>query len=343
MDGNKISPYFAKWILINSMGVNVNIKAFKFIPYFKTVLWGGDRIASYKGVEAVPSNVGESWEISGMESHESVVAEGEDKGMKLSDLIRKYKGKLVGESVYARFGDRFPLLVKIIDARCDLSLQVHPDDELARIRHNGIGKTEMWYIIDADKGALIYAGLTKPITREDYKRMVAENTIMDVVARHESHPGDLFYLPSGRLHTIGAGNFLVEIQQTSDITYRVYDFDRVDVDGKPRELHTQLAMDAIDYTVYDNYKLDYEHKVEGDAQLVKCDYFDVHKVNVVKSCEMKASQDSFKIVVCLEGEVKILDNFGNETEMHQGETVLVPAIASSLHITGYATLLTASM
>lgn len=325
------------------MGVNVNIKPFKFIPYFKTVLWGGERIASYKGIKVALHDIGESWEISGMESHESIVAEGEDKGVKLSDLIRKYKGKLVGDSVYARYGDRFPLLVKIIDARHDLSLQVHPDDELAKVRHNGMGKTEMWYVIDADRGALIYAGLSKPITREDLKRMVDDNTIMDVVARHESHPGDLFYLPSGRLHTIGAGNFLVEIQQTSDITYRIYDFDRLDSDGKPRELHTQLALDAIDYAVYDNYKLDYEHKVEGDVQLVKCDYFDVHKVNVVKECDMGASQDSFKIVMCLEGEVKIVDNFGNETKIHQGETILVPAVTSSLHVIGYATLLTASM
>ena len=325
------------------MGVTVNIKPFKFIPYFKSVLWGGERIASYKGIKADSHDIGESWEISGMEGHESIVAEGEDEGKRLPDLINKYKGSLVGESVYAKYGSRFPMLVKIIDARRDLSLQVHPGDELAKIRHNGIGKMEMWYIIDADEGALIYAGLSREITREDYKRMVADNTIMDVVARHESHPGDLFYLPSGRLHTIGAGNFLVEIQQTSDITYRVYDFDRVDSDGKPRELHTQLAMDAIDYTVYDNYKLDYEHKMEGDAQLVKCDYFDVHKINVVKECVIEASQDSFKVVMCLEGEVRISDNFGNEIGMHQGETILVPAVTSSLHINGYATLLTASM
>lgn len=321
-----------------------NIKPFKFVPYLKSVLWGGERIAPYKGIVTDKHQIGESWEVSGVEGHESVVAEGDDRGATLPELIRKYRGNLVGDAVYERFGDKFPLLVKIIDAKRDLSLQVHPDDELARRRHNSFGKTEMWYIIDAEEGAPIYAGLSKEITPEDYERMVADNTIMEAVARHDSHPGDLFFLPAGRIHAIGAGNLLAEIQQTSDITYRVYDFGRLDADGKPRELHTELAKDAIDYRVYDNYKSSYKHIDEGEVELVKCNYFDVRKINVTCACDIDSSRcDSFRIIMCLEGAVEIVDNFSNMTEMHRGETILVPAATSSLRITGNATLLTATV
>lgn len=320
-----------------------NIKPFKFVPYLKSVLWGGERIARYKGIVTDMHQIGESWELSGVEGHESVVADGEDKGITLPELIRKYKGDLVGDSVYEKFGDKFPLLVKIIDAKQDLSLQVHPNDNLARERHNSFGKTEMWYIIDADEGASIYAGLSKNISHDDYKRMVADNTIMEAVARHDSYGGDLFFLPAGRIHAIGAGNLLAEIQQTSDITYRVYDFGRLDANGKPRELHTELAMDAIDYTVYDNYKSDYVRIEEGETELVNCNYFDVHKINVTCVCDIDSSRcDSFRIIMCLEGAVKIVDNFNNVTEMHRGETILVPAATSSLRITGNATLITAT-
>ena len=326
------------------MDRTTNIRPFKFVPYLKSVLWGGERIAPYKGIVTDQHEIGESWEVSGVTGHESVVAEGDDRGLTLPQLIDKYRGALVGDAVYEKFGTTFPLLVKLIDAKRDLSLQVHPNDELARKRHDSFGKTEMWYIIDADEGASIYAGLSQSITPADYERMVADNTIMDAVARHESNAGDLFFLPAGRIHAIGAGNLLAEIQQTSDITYRVYDFGRLDANGQPRQLHTELAKDAIDYTVYDNYKSDYKRMAEGEVELVKCQYFDVRKVVVTCACDIDSSQcDSFRIIMCLDGAVEIVDNFSNVTEMHRGETILVPAATSSLRITGEATLLTATL
>ena len=326
------------------MNKTVNIKPFKFVPYLKSVLWGGERIAIYKGIDTDQHAIGESWEVSGVPGHESVVAEGEDKGLTLPQLIDRYRGALVGEAVYEKYGNTFPLLVKLIDAKRDLSLQVHPNDELAMKRHGSRGKTEMWYIIDADEGASIYAGLSQSITPDEYERMVADNTVMDVVARHESHAGDLFFLPAGRIHAIGAGNLLAEIQETSDITYRIYDYGRLDANGQPRQLHTELAKDAIDYNVYGNYKSVYEHVSRGEARLIKCDYFDICKVVVTCACDIDASQcDSFRIIMCLEGAVEVVDNFSNVTEMHRGETILVPAATSSLQITGEATLLTATM
>ena len=321
-----------------------NIRPFKFVPYLKSVLWGGERIAQYKGIHTDQHKIGESWEISGVQGHESVVAEGDDKGLILPELIHKYKGALVGNAVYEKYGDRFPLLVKIIDAKRDLSLQVHPNDELAHKRHESCGKTELWYIIDACGEAKIYAGMAKNISKDDLRRLVAGGEIMDAVVAHDSHAGDLFYLPAGRLHSIGAGNLLAEIQQTSDITYRVYDFNRLDVNGKPRELHTELAIDAIDYEVHDNYKIDYEQVEDGVAELMDCEYFDVRKINVNSVCNLDLShQDSFCIVMCLAGAAEVTDNFMNTVPLRQGETILVPAVSSSLSIEGRATLLSATM
>ena len=319
------------------------LKPFKFEPYLKSVLWGGEQIAEYKGIVTDQHNIGESWEISGVPGHESVVAEGDDKGMNLRELIEKYKGDLVGNAVYAKFGDVFPLLVKIIDAKRDLSVQVHPDDTLAKARHNSYGKTEMWYIIKADEGAPIYAGLSKRITPEQYEKCVAENTIMDVIARHDSHAGDLFFLPAGRIHAIGAGNLLAEIQQTSDITYRVYDFGRLDANGNPRELHTEQAKDAIDYTVYPEYKSNYDRNGKSATPLVKCEYFDVKREIIEGESAIDASADSFMIVMCLDGAATITDNLGGVTQVKKGESILVPAVITSMKAEGNATFMTATV
>jgi mannose-6-phosphate isomerase len=322
--------------------MNVELKPFKFVPYLKTVLWGGDRIASYKRIATDKHNIGESWEISGVEGHESIVSEGPDKGSTLSAIIRKYRGDLVGKSVYERFGDKFPLLIKIIDAKRDLSLQVHPDDELAMKRHNSFGKTEMWYIIDSAQGASIYTGFSRKITPEEYERRIADDTLMNVVACHKSHPGDVFFLPSGRIHCIGAGNLLAEIQQTSDITYRVYDFNRLGADGKPRELHTAQARDAIDYNLYDNYVQPYGYSDVGDTPMIKCKYFDVHKVVVNGVLDIDHSGiDSFCVVMCLKGTAEISDHSLSVISINQGETVLIPANVSLLHFEGKAELITA--
>ena len=321
------------------------MKPFKFEPYLKETIWGGKQIAEYKGIKACSENIGESWEISGVKGHESIVAEGgtscEDKGLTISELIQKYREKLLGEKVYERFGTDFPLLIKFIDSRQDLSVQVHPDDKLAKERHGCQGKTEMWYIINSKPGAKIYAGLNKHITPEDYVRMTDKETIdghsplMDVIAAHDSHVGDIFFLPAGRLHSIGAGNLLVEIQQTSDITYRVYDFGRRDANGNTRELHIDLAKDAIDYNVYTDIRSTYDKDAQI-AELVKCKYFDVRKLTIDKEASIDFKIQSFVIAICLKGTGEI-----NGTFIRQGETILVPADNNILNIIGTVELLTA--
>lgn len=322
-----------------------DMKPYKFEPFLKTTLWGGYQIAPFKGIYTAQPNIGESWEISGVPGHESVAIErglidDVDVGLTLTELIDKYKGLLIGNKVYKRFGNKFPLLVKFIDSRQDLSVQVHPDDKLAQERHGCAGKTEMWYIIKSDVGAKIYAGLKKQITPTDYENMVGDETegqnpMADVLSVHEAHQGDLFFLPAGRLHAIGAGCFLAEIQQTSDITYRVYDFGRKDAHGNPRELHTELAKDAIDYQVWPEYRTSYD-STQPTSQLINCPYFVVHRVVVQVAQQIDFNCDSFVIVVCLWGEANI-----NGVKVRQGETLLVPASENVLYIFGNATFLTA--
>lgn len=321
------------------------MKPYKFEPYLKTTLWGGYQIAPFKGIYTAQPNIGESWEISGVPGHESVAIErglidDVDVGLTLTELIDKYKGLLIGNKVYKRFGNKFPLLVKFIDSRQDLSVQVHPDDKLAQERHGCAGKTEMWYVIKSDVGAKIYAGLKKQITPTDYEEMVSDETegqnpMADVLSVHEAHQGDLYFLPAGRLHAIGAGCFLAEIQQTSDITYRVYDFGRKDAHGNPRELHTELAKDAIDYQVWPEYRTSYD-STQPTSQLINCPYFVVHRVVVQVAQQIDFNCDSFVIVVCLWGEANI-----NGVKVRQGETLLVPASENVLYIFGNATFLTA--
>lgn len=318
------------------------LKPYKFHRLLKTVLWGGDAIADFKGIDSDVPRVGESWELSGVEGNESVVKGGDDDGLTLSQLIERHKERLVGKDVYDKYGNHFPLLVKIIDAEQDLSLQVHPDDELASQRHNCTGKTEMWYVLDHKPGARILSGLSQPSSPSDYERRVADGTILDIVASHESHQGDVFFLPSGRIHGIGAGNLIAEVQQTCDITYRVYDYDRRDANGNTRELHVEQARDAINYEVASDYVLPNPGDKQGDAPLVKCQYFDVHR-HIVDGVDTIDMNGSFLIVMCVKGTVIITDNNGNETPMHRGESILVPASLTRLHLDGHAMLLTATV
>ncbi|MBU0290383.1 type I phosphomannose isomerase catalytic subunit [Hallella faecis] len=325
------------------------MKPYKFEPYLKTTLWGGYQIAPFKGIFTAQPNIGESWEISGVPGHESVaidrgLVDDIDMGLTLTQLIEKYKGLLVGNKVYKHFGNKFPLLVKFIDSRQDLSVQVHPNDELAMERHGCAGKTEMWYVIKSDVGAKIYSGLRKSITPDDYERLVSadneengENPMASVIATHEAHDGDLYFLPAGRLHAIGAGNFLAEIQETSDITYRVYDFGRKDAHGKPRELHIQEARDAIDYQVWPEYRSSYD-STKPISQLINCPHFIVHRVVVQVASQVDFKTDSFVVVMCLWGEANI-----NGVHIHQGETILVPACENVLYIFGNASFLTATL
>ena len=302
----------------------------KFEPILKQTLWGGDRIVPYKGLAAGPAHVGESWELSGVRGNESVVANGPWAGTTLPALIAREKGALVGDSVYARFGEEFPLLIKFIDAREDLSIQVHPNDALARRRHGSQGKTEMWYVVDAAPGARLRSGFARPVTPDEYEASVANDTVTQILREYEVRRGDLFFLPAGRVHSIGAGSFIAEIQQTSDITYRIYDFNRKGPDGKTRELHTELAKEAIDYTVLDDYRTRYAPEPNRAVELVSCPYFttELYELDRPCACDL-AALDSFLAVICTDGEARLTADGGEPLSVHAGETVLVPAAVRS--------------
>jgi mannose-6-phosphate isomerase len=309
-----------KQFLINQM------YPLKFKPILKQRLWGGEKILSFKHLDDKLSNVGESWEISSVDDSESVVANGEYRGRTLPQLVREFKDVLVGESNYHHFGDTFPLLIKFIDAQQDLSIQVHPSDELAKKRHNSLGKTEMWYVVGAEPGAKLRSGFSKQITPKEYKEHVANDTITDVLQEYEIHEGDVFFLPAGRIHSIGAGAFIAEIQETSDITYRIYDFNRKDANGNTRELHTEMAKDAIDYEVQTDYRTSYEKEKNEPVELVACPYFttSLYDVDEEVSCDY-SELDSFVVLMCLDGSCTLKTDNEDPVEMHAGETVLISA------------------
>ena len=307
----------------------------KFNPILKSVVWGGEKIAPFKGIETEQHNIGESWELSGVKDNESVIANGPLAGKNIAELCEEYKGELLGEKVYAKTGAEFPLLIKFIDARDDLSIQVHPNDELAAVRHNGSkGKTEMWYVVQADKNAHLMSGLSAAITPDEYAARIADNTITEVLHDYNVEKGDIFFLPAGRIHSIGTGCFIAEIQQTSNITYRIYDFGRVGLDGKPRELHTELSKAAIDYSVLDDYKTHYTEKKNEENEVVSCEYFTTSLYDLSDPFTRDMSGlDSFMIVICTEGKGTLADNNGNSVDIKQGETVLLPASVKSFTLT----------
>lgn len=297
----------------------------KFKTIYKDKIWGGQKIRTYlhKDFGNLP-NCGETWEISGVKSDVSVVANGSLAGESLADLLIKYKDELVGKKIYERFGNEFPLLVKFIDANEDLSIQVHPDDALAKKRHNSFGKTEMWYVIEVDPGSTLIAGFNKELTREEYLEKFNSGHLTDVLNKEDVKAGDVFFLPAGRVHTIGKGLLIAEIQQTSDITYRIYDFDRVDDKGNKRELHVEEALDAIDYKHYPEYKTKYTPEKDEAVHLVSCPYFTTNLLDFDKSTEKDYSNlDSFVIHVCLEGAYELKYN-GESYAVKMGECLLLP-------------------
>lgn len=300
----------------------------RFEPYFKRVLWGGRRIRSFKGMSPNNDSIGESWEISGLEGNESVVSEGRFVGVRIDDLLRQHGNEILGERLFSIYGNKFPLLVKFIDASKDLSIQVHPDDRLARARHSCWGKTELWYTISAEKGSYIYSGMIESITPQQLKEHVGNNTLSSVLAKFYPTKGDLFYLPAGRIHSIGAGNLILEIQQTSDITYRVYDYDRTDINGKKRELHTELALDAIDYRVHEDYMRHITPIPDREIVMKECPFFAATLLTLTRAHRIKVARyDSFRIVIIIAGEGTLSDDSGNMVSVRQGETILIPAAA----------------
>ena len=306
---------------------------FVFEPIFRPMVWGGEKIPAYKGVTTEVEHIGESWEISAYGDKISVVANGPLAGRDLNSLVKEFKGELVGEKVYADTGDEFPLLIKFIDALNDLSIQVHPNDEMAAREHGpgAKGKTEMWYVISADPGAALYCGLKEAITPDDYTRMVADGTITNALQRYDVQPGDVFFLPAGRIHAICSGCFIAEIQQTSDLTYRIWDYGRLGLDGKPRQLHTELARQAIDYRVLpEGYKTAYTPCLNKEVVLVSCPYFTTSLYDLTKPVKKDLRGiDSFMVVMVLEGNGS-LECMGTTLKLRQGTTILIPACAESL-------------
>lgn len=306
----------------------------KFEPLLKQTIWGGDKIIAFKHLNVQMEQVGESWEISGVPGNETVVSEGSLKGRKLNDLVAEYGAQLVGKANFERFGTEFPLLIKFIDARQDLSIQVHPTDEIAHRQGKERGKTEMWFALESDKGAQLYNGLKQKITPEQYKQMVENDTITEALSRYEVKEGDVFFIPAGRIHAIGAGCFVAEIQQTSDVTYRIYDFKRRDKNGNYRELHTELAAESIDYTVLENYRTEYNLQKNEPQQVVTCPYFTTAVYDLDEPMTLDyADLDSFVILIGLKGSGTLTCN-GQTTSLNAGETVLIPATAKELKVEG---------
>lgn len=311
----------------------MNLYPLKFNPILKSIIWGGSDICTFKNITPPQDGIGESWEVSGVKGNVSVVSEGELAGKSLDELLSERKEQLVGKKVYERFGDTFPLLIKFIDARDDLSIQVHPDDELGKKRHNSFGKTEMWYVINASPTAFLYSGFATKISPDEYVNMVENNTFTSTLQKYNVKPGDVFFLPAGRVHAIGAGCFIAEIQQTSDITYRIYDYNRKDAQGNSRELHTELAKDAIDFSVHPSYKTEYTSAINQPSELVSCEYFTTNLLDIDVAVSRNFSKtDSFVIYICMSGHCTLKDNKGNSVFIRQGETALVPADTESVLI-----------
>lgn len=305
-----------------------------FEPQLKQTLWGGDRIIPFKHLDTQMEAVGESWEISGVKGNETIVANGKDKGKSLNQLVREQKGRLVGEENYQRFGDEFPLLIKFIDARQDLSIQVHPDDEIAQRHGKSHGKTEMWYAFASAPGAVLYNGFKQQLTPEVYEQMVENDTITEALARYEVSEGDVFFIPAGRIHAIGAGCFVAEIQQTSDVTYRIYDYKRKDKNGNYRELHTKEAAESIDFRIYDNQHINYTLSKNEGVQVVSCPHFTTAVYDLTEPMTLDYSDlDSFVILIAVKGQGKLICE-DEEITFQMGDTVLLPATTQEVKVEG---------
>lgn len=305
----------------------------KFKPIYKDKIWGGQKIRTVlnKDFGKLP-NCGESWELSGVEGNVSVVSNGYLAGNTLEELAEIYMSDLVGEKIFETYGVEFPLLIKFIDANDDLSIQVHPDDKMSKERHNAYGKTEMWYVLQADQGAKLQSGFSEPVDQDRYLFKLEHDELTDILNFEEVSSGDVFFIPAGRVHAIGKGILLAEIQQTSDVTYRIFDYGRCDAQGNPRELHTELALDAIDYTIQEEYKTKYEPKTNESVELVKCKYFTTNVLDFNQVIDKDYNQlDSFVIYMGIEGSSEIVTESGSET-LHKGETILIPASVESVQL-----------
>ncbi|WP_010521831.1 type I phosphomannose isomerase catalytic subunit [Aquimarina agarivorans] len=316
----------------------------EFLPLYKYRMWGGEKLKTLLNKTYSETNIGESWEISAVKNDETVISNGELKGKTIKELIAVFGADFLGKSVYERFGNDFPLLIKFIDAKTPLSIQVHPSDELAKERHDSFGKNEMWYVMQAEEDAELIAGFDKKITKQEYINTLESGDILDVLHAEKVQSGDVFNIPTGRVHAIGAGVLLAEIQQTSDITYRIYDYNRVDAKtGQTRELHTEQAIDAIDFEVHDTYKTAYRVTQNKAEELVHTPYF---KTNILElSGNLKqdfSNTDSFVILMCVEGDFTLTCNNEN-FHINTGATILLPAAINIIELSGKAKVLEVSL
>ncbi len=307
---------------------------FLFEPNLHEIVWGGQKLTKWKGL-AEKDHIGESWEVSCVESSPSIIANGTWTGYSLNEVIRKHPEAILGREVAKKYGGKLPLLVKFIDARKDLSIQVHPDDEMAKRLHNKNGKSEMWYVLDAEPGAYLYSGFKEKLSPEEYKRKVADGTIVESLAKHEVKAGDVFYLPAGRVHAICSGILLAEVQQSSDVTYRIYDYNRPGLDGKPRELHTELAAEALNYQVEKEYRTEYSAESNRANRVIESPYFSVKVTEFSDTFHRNLIKyDSFVISMCLKGDCKIkVRSTGDEIVLREGYSCLIPAAIADYDIT----------
>lgn len=297
----------------------------KFSPIFKEYLWGGTKLKEVLSKDVHTETASESWEISGVEGNVSQVSNGSLQGKNLQELMDTYTADILGASIYERFGTKFPILIKFIDARLDLSVQLHPHDDLAKKRHNSFGKTEMWHVMQADPGSKLIVGFNQDLTKETYLEHLEKGQLLEILNQEEVVVGDTYFINTGKVHAIGAGILLAEIQQTSDITYRIYDYQRKDKDGNTRELHTDLAVDAIDYSLKEDFKVNYQKQSNTTNGMVSCPYFVTNYINVVDTyVQQLVNRDSFTIYICVSGKAQI--KIGEHTEnLSMGQTVLIPA------------------
>ena len=303
----------------------------KFQPILKDKIWGGQKLQQILNKPTYSTEAGESWEISDVEGDTSVVSNGTMAGTSLKSLMELHTTDLLGHKNFQQFGTKFPLLIKFIDAKSDLSVQLHPNDALAKARHNSFGKTEMWYVVQADPDSNLIVGFNQPMTKELYLKHLEAKTLESILNFDTVEAGDTYFIEVGRIHAIGAGVLLAEIQQTSDVTYRVYDWDRVDSKGNHRELHNDIALEAFDFDMPDNYRVNYSLDAQRSTELVSCPYFTTNVLEVKTSLLVENNHDSFMIYMCVEGSA-IVKIEGHQTEFSKGETVLIPAGIKSFSI-----------
>lgn len=309
----------------------------RFEPILKQKIWGGDKLKTLLNKKSNKDDIGESWEISDVPENKSIVINGSLKGKGLDELISVYTSDLLGEKVYNEFGEAFPLLIKFIDARTPLSIQVHPDNKVAKEKHNSFGKTEMWYVLESDENAELVVGFKKETNEKEYLHHLKNKSLLEILNVDKVEKGDIYFIPAGRVHAIGAGVLLAEIQQTSDITYRIYDWDRKDKNNNYRELHTDEAVKAINYSSKESYKTNYQVVDNKTTPLVSCPYFTTNFLKISKEITINHKQkDSFVIYMCVSGEVIFKDQY-KEEKLLKGQTILVPACIKEFSIDAKST------